>query len=422
MKKLLILIMLIQNLSAIDAQLDIVRKNISIPKIVVNLSDSSKDKNLANKIKILLIKDLIVSGHFEIVESLYKLDNIKSDFNYFKKDLKNTDLYLSLQIEDKIQNNIILNVKLFDLNKKQNILSKSYTISNKNRYPFLSHKIAININDTLNAPSIKWMDKFVIFSRYTSRKKSEIVISDYTLSYQKIVVKGGLNIFPKWANKEQSSFYYTSYDKRFPTLMKQNLYNSKSIQILSSPGMMVCSDVSYKNNKIIVTMAPKGQPDIYIYDTKTKIKKQVTKYSGIDVGGNFVDDESKIIFISDRLGKANVFAKKMNQRGVERMVYHGKDNSQASTYGSYIVYSSRETKNEFAYKTFNLYLISTKSDMIRRLTINGQNKFPKFSEDGESILYTKYYQGKSYLGIIRLNYDKSSLFKLDIGRLQSIDW
>ena len=104
------------------------------------------------------------------------------------------------------------------------------------------------------------------------------------------------------------------------------------------------------------------------------------------------------------------------------MVYHGKNNSQASTHGNYIVYSSRETKNEFGYNTFNLYLISTKSDMIRRLTVNGANKFPKFSSDGESIMFTKSSKNKSYLGIIRLNYNKSFLFKLKSGKLQSIDW
>jgi TolB protein len=414
--------LILQYLNAIDAQLDIIRKNTIIPSISINVTNSSGNKILINKIKTLIEKDLEISNHFVVKNNNIKINKITDKTPFFNN--KKLDLLLLISLEkSKIKNkNIVINTKLFDLNKKDIILNKKYIISNINRYPFLSHKIAININDILKAPSIKWMDRFVIFSRYTNAKKSEIVISDYTLTYQKVVVKGGLNIFPKWADSEQSSFYYTTYSNRFPTLVKQNLYTSNTVNIISSPGMLVCSDVDYKSNKILLTMAPNGQADIYLFDTRSKIKQRLTKYSGIDVGGSFINDNKKIIFVSDRLGKVNIFSKRINDSGVERMVYHGKNNSQASTHENYIVYSSRERDNEFGYNTFNLYLISTENDLLRRLTIKGSNKFPKFSKDGESILFTKNYKNKSYLGIIRLNYNKSFLFKLNAGKLQSIDW
>jgi len=239
--------------------------------------------------------------------------------------------------------------------------------------------------------------------------------------YQKVVVKGGLNIFPKWANKEQSEFYFTTYNYEKPTLVKQNLYTTKSEKILSSDGMIVCSDVSKDGTKLVVTMAPNSQPDIYVYDIINKLKTRITQYNGIDVGGSFVENDSKIVFVSDRLKYPNIFAKKIGQRGVERLVYHGKNNSQCSTNRDYIVYASRETDNEFGDNVFNLYLMSTYSDYVRRLTTNGRNQFPKFSSNGESILFIKN-DTKSYLGIIRLNYNKSFLFPLKSGKLQSIDW
>ena len=419
-KTVILYILIFEYLYAVDAQLDIVRKNMIIPKISVNIVSTSIKKNLAKKIKVLLENDLEISNHFIVEPNNFNINNISENITFFNK--SKLDLLLLLNIEKSTNKNIMINVRFIDFNKKETILNKKYIISNTNRYPFLSHKIAININDILKAPSIKWMDRFVIFSRYTGAKKSEIVVSDYSLTYQKIVVKGGLNIFPKWANKDQSSFYYTSYSNTYPTLIKQNLYTSISNKIISSAGMLVCSDVDYKSNKILLTMAPNGQADIYQYDTKTKIKQRLTSYSGIDVGGNFINNSKSIIFVSDRLGKANIFSKEINSRGVERMVYHGKNNSQASTYENYIVYSSREKNNEFSYNTFNLYLISTKNDLLRRLTLKGSNKFPKFSNDGESILFTKNYKNKSYLGIIRLNHNKSFLFKLKVGKLQSIDW
>jgi TolB protein len=420
-KIMIILLVIITNIYAVDAELDIIRKQSTIPKIVVSYTKDSQDISLSNNIKLLLEKDFLVSGHFDVNRIKYKIDNIEDKSLFQDKRLSKVDLLLLFNIS-KSNHNFILKMKLYDVNKKEIVLDKIYSITNKNRYPFLSHKIAIGINDYLKAPTIKWMDRFIIFSRYIGAKKSEIVVSDYTLTYQKVVVQGGLNIFPKWANKEQTAFYYTSYDDLYPALIRQDLYTSGSKKILESDGMIVCSDVNAKGDKIIVTMAPDGQPDIYIYDLKTKLKTRLTTYTGIDVGGNFVENDSKVVFVSDRLSKPNIFAKKIGGRGVERLVYHGRNNSQSTTFKDYIVYSSRETINEFGHNTFNLYLISTKSDSIRRLTTSGLNQFPKFSIDGESILFIKYYKKKSFLGIIRLNYNKSFLFKLKTGKLQSIDW
>ena len=419
MKKIYILMLILNYLLAIDAELDLVRKDSIIPSITIKISKESKDLRLAKKVKDLLEKDLKVSCHFKVnVSNKYDLDDL--NFNYTK--YKDLDVVVFLNVyRNDVKASYIVLLKIFDLNKHE-VSKKRFIVLQKDRYPFLAHKIAIDLNKYIKAPPIDWMSRFVIFSRYTRPRQSEIVVADYTLTYQKVVVKGGLNIFPKWANEEQDSFYYSTYRNLRPTLVKQNLYTSKIEKILSSDGMIACSDVSKDGKKILITMAPYAQPDIYLYDTVSMIKQKITNYKGIDVGGHFVENDKRIVFISDRLGRPNIFAKFIGKKGIEKLVYHGTNNSQVSTYKDLIVYSSRESDNEFGNNIFNLYIISTKSEYIRRLTTLGRNQYPKFSNDGESILYIKYLKGKSYLGIIRYKYNKSFLFKLRSGKLQSIDW
>ena len=419
---ILIFLILVKSLFAIDATMEITKQGSILPTIsVVISSDTNVKLNVSQKISDLVVKDLLVSGHFNHSEVI--IEN-KYDISPKYKTLKQNgiDLYLVVQVKNIDLNGLIVNTKLYDVNSNSLVLNKSYSTSNKTRYPFLSHKVSIDVNDYLDAPSIKWMDKFVIFSRYLNAKTSEIVVSDYTLTYQKVVVRGGLNIFPKWASKKQENFYYTTYKYEEPTLIKQNLFTKKTQRLLSSDGMLICSDVSENGDKLVLTMAPNSQPDIYVYDVKSKLKTRITKYNGIDVGGNFIDNDKKIVFVSDRLKYPNIFAKKIGDKGVERLIYHGKNNSQCTTFNNYIVYSSRETDNEFNANSFNLYLISTNSDYVRRLTTNGRNQFPKFSSDGQSILYIKNDDKNSYLGIIRVSYNKSFLFALKTGKLQSIDW
>jgi len=414
-KFLFLIFSITQLLFAVDAEVDIVRKANIIPNLNIVVTENSIDNALADKVKKVLENDLLVSGHFNSENKSVKHQSIDTKFDFTNNIIK-SNLVLLLEIKQ-VSNGLTVDVVLEDSSNTIKRHKISYTISDISRYPFLAHKIAIGINKELNSPPIDWMDKFVIFSRYTSSKKSEIVIADYTLTYQKVVVSGGLNIFPKWANNDQKSFYYTAYDGLYPTLIKQDLYTNKAEKIIHSDGMVVCSDVSKDGSKLLLSMAPNGQSDIYLYDLNLKKSTRLTKYSGIDVGGNFLSPETSIVFVSDRLGKPNIFALNTLNDDIERLVYHGNNNSQAVAFNHNVIFSGRDSGN-----TFNLYMISTQNDSVRQLTHDGINQFPKFSPDGESLLFVRNFNGTSSLGIIRLNYSKPYFFPLKIGKLQSIDW
>ncbi|RXJ86563.1 Tol-Pal system protein TolB [Arcobacter sp. CECT 8985] len=422
MKKLVVLLLCFFNLAfAVDAKLEIIKKSTNLPKIVVAIAKNSKNINFLKKVKKVIENDLKVSGHFTVEPTYVSTDfNTKPDLYILKKN--NIDLYLNLSSKITGFGGVTVNTELYDINSTQLVNKKSFSTKYEKRYPFLSHRISISINKYLKAPSIKWMDKFVIFSVYEASRKADIYIGDYTLTFKKRIVNGGLNIFPKWADKNQKSYYYTTYNGKVPTLIKANLYTGKKQVIMRSEGMIIASDVSSDGKKLLITASPNGQADIYLYNLITKYKQRLTTYKGIDVGAHFVENDKKIIFVSDRLSYPNIFLKTIGKRGVQRVVYHGKNNSSATTYKNYVVYSSRDKANEFGLRTFNLYLLSTKSDFLRRLTATGVNQFPKFSSDGESILHIKNINGKSYVGIIRLNYNKSFTFPLTGGKIQSIDW
>lgn len=422
MNKLLAIILVFSiSLFAADAELDIVKKSTNLPKISISIAPSAMNQALTTKVKNMIEKDLKVSGHFEVVSNNQIVEFNKTP-NMISLSNQGTDLFLNLESNVSSFGGYAISAKLYDINAKQLLHTSTFSTSKEERYPFLAHRIAIFVNKQLNAPSIDWMDKFVIFSQYKDARKADIIIADYTLTFQKEVIRGGLNIFPKWADAKRESFYYTTYDKGLPTIIKTNLYTRKRETIMKSEGMAVVSDVSKNGKKLLITASPEHQPDIYLYDTLRKSKVKLTTYKGIDVGAHFVENDSKIVFVSDRLKYPNIFSKKIGDRGVQRLVFHGRNNASATTYEDFVVYTSRERDNEFGTYTFNLYLMSTKSDFLKRLTSNGSNQFPKFSKDGESIIFIKSINNRSSVGIIRLNHSKSFLFPLKNGKIQSIDW
>ena len=419
MYKLLLPIILVFNLFAADATIEVIKKVDKMPSISVEDASINYQNTLAKKFFKVLVSDLNVLSIFNVYDNYEKND---FDADDVRPENVKRDYVLRYRLRQDDDGNLNCEYKLLAAADSQVLRMKNFRIKKENLYVFLIHNLAIDVNDFIGAEPVDWMKSYVLISRLTGPNESEIVISDYTLTYQHVMVKGGLNVFPHWANKEQSALYYTVLDGLKPTLYRLDRKTGQSIKVLSSDGMMICSDVSLDGNKILVTMAPKGQPDVFLYDLRSKSLQKLTDYSGIDVGAQFLENDTEIAFVSDRGGYPNVWSKRIGARGVQKMVYYGKSNVALAAYKNYIVYKSRESSNEFSRNTFNLHLISTRSDFIRRLTATGVNEFPRFSNNGDSIIFIKNYKSESSVGIIRLKQNKSFLFPLKIGKIQSIDW
>jgi len=365
----------------------------------------------------ILLSDLKISGHFLADTTRYKAE-IGS--NFIDPALKSKEYILKYSL---IQTNATrLLVRLLKASDGSQVFKKSYAITSARKMPFLIHKAVYDINKVLKYPDIGWINRYVVFARYTTPKHSEILLADYTFNYQKVIIKGGLNLFPKWADKNQRSFYYTSYRDTLPTLYKINIYTGAKKRIASSEGMVVCSDVSHDGSKLLLTMAPEGQADIYELNLATKEKTRITRFNGIDVNGKYVDNESAVIFVSNRLGYANIFKKGIHSSAVSQVVYHGRNNNACDAFGDKIVYSSRESRNAFGKNRFNLYLTSSHGSRTRPLTTTGTNQFPRFSSDGSVILFIKHTDNGSSIGYVNLASSQSLLFPLSGRKIQSIDW
>jgi len=404
-------------LFASDATLEIVKSADNRPTIAIQDASEFGGDLTRRKFFRLVMGDLKVTAHFK-VDDTYRT----ADYDAMVDPMLKSDNYLlRYRFREGEEQRLYMDVKAYEMPSGTPIFERSYRVENRARYPFLIHQAIIDFNDYLGMPGVHWMKRYVVFAQNTAPRQADIVIADYTLTYRKKIVSGGLNIFPKWADGDQRGIYYTKVGTR-PVLYYYNIYTGEQRKVAVSDGMLVCSDVSRDGTKLLLTMAPDGQPDIYQYHLDSGMKERLTFYSGIDVSGQYIDGERRIVFVSDRMGYPNIFAAKIGSRAVQQMVFHGRNNSSCSAHGHYIVYSSRETDNAFAANTFNLYLISTQSDYIRRLTANGVNQFPKFSRDGETILYLKHYANQSALGIIRLDYNEGFLFPLKGQQIQSIDW
>lgn len=410
MRLLLVFILCLFSLWGADATLEVTKNVGALPKLAIeNGSSTSNDVGL--KFHKMLTADMNVVSLFE-VDNSYSQEGLES--KYPAAIHKDAAYVLRYRLISDGSNGYKTDVRLFQNGLE--LFSKMYYLKQSEMLVFLAHSVAYDINAKMGGTPLEWMKRKVIFVRLSGPRRSDIVAADYTLSYQKVVLSGGMYGFAKWANREQTDFYYTSLNDFHPTVYKANLLTGGKSKIISSDGMAVCSDVSEDGNKLLMTLAPSGQPDIYLYDLRTKKKSRLTDYSGIDVSGQFVG-EDRIVFVSNRMGNPNIFSKKIGESAIKQVVFEGKNNSTCSAYRNLLVYKTREGNG-----VFNLHLVSLDNSTIRRLTSSGDNDYPRFSYDGEAILHIKHVGSHSMVGIIRLGVNKSFDFPLNIGRMQSIDW
>jgi TolB protein len=407
------MVLSVTNIWAVDATLKIEKDVEQRARIALVDGSVNHDEQFFN----ILLSDLKISGHF-LADSQAHTGDFSSSF--IDPKLKSKEYILKYKFLKVGGTKLYL--RLLRASDGMQLYKKSYAIPGVKKMPFIAHKAISDINAFLKYPDISWINRYVVFTRYSGAKRSEILLADYTFAYQKVIIRGGLNLFPKWADARQRSFYYTSYRETLPTLYRINIYTGEKRKIISSEGMLVCSDVSEDFSKLILTMAPEGQADIFELDLRSGTKKRVTKFNGIDVSGKYVDNEKSIVFVSNRLGYANIFKKSINSAAVAPVVYHGRNNNACDTYGDKVVYSSRESHSSFGRNEFNLYLTSSRGGDTRPLTTTGTNQFPRFSTDGSIVQYIKHHDEGSSIGYINLNSHQSLLFPINGRTIQSIDW
>ena len=412
MRYILLMVMALQ-LFAVDATLTIEKDVEHRSKIALEDGSSQPENEIFN----LFLSDLKISGHFLADTKHYRG---RFDGALVDPSLKAQEYVLKYRVEK--GSGVVLTIRLLKGSDTTTLLEKRYAIPHPAKVPFMVHKAVYDINHVLGYKDIDWINRYVVFSRYTAPKRSEIVLADYTFHYQKVIIRGGLNLFPKWADSRQRSFFYTSFRGVVPTLYRLNIYTGKKTKIASSEGMMICSDVTADGKKILATMAPNGQPDIYEITLATGAKKRLTRFNGIDVSGRYIENEQSIAFVSNRLGHANLFKKHKSATAVSQLVYHGKGNNMLDTYENKVVYASRESSNPFGVNRSNIYLTDNYGGMTRPLTTLGNNQFPRFSSDGNIVLYLRQQSGSTSVGYTNLQTKQSLLFPFHGRKIQAIDW
>ncbi|MDR2099534.1 MAG: hypothetical protein LBP40_01740, partial [Campylobacteraceae bacterium] len=182
-----------------DATIEIVKTMDKLPVIQIqDASGSGVSSMLRNKIFSRLIADLKITTYYDINEAYGVAlwdDSYRVGYGIDTK----TDLVLRYKLTEGFDDSITANTKLINTRSGSVISERVFKISKSSHYPMLPHSIVMSVVKDTKQDPVDWMNRYIIFAKNTAPGESEIVIADFTLTFQQTIVKGGFNIFPKWA-------------------------------------------------------------------------------------------------------------------------------------------------------------------------------------------------------------------------------
>ena len=129
MKKIFLLfIFTITYMFAVDASMEIVKKSTTKPTILISSSTNPINKEILEKVKLMIQKDLNISGHFNVlIDSFEQSIGENADYVYLSR--KNVDLFLNINFEESAFKGVILKTKLYDVNSRNLVVNKTFSTS-----------------------------------------------------------------------------------------------------------------------------------------------------------------------------------------------------------------------------------------------------------------------------------------------------
>lgn len=184
---------------------------------------------------------------------------------------------------------------------------------------------------------------------------------------------------------------------------------------------------SWNKKKLLYTAFPfhikarQRNPDLFVYNLKTKKRKILSYYKGVNSGGIFTPDDKKVILsrTNSKGGSylVEIFVKtgKLNRYLLNKSSSSLNVEPAISPDGKWLAYSSNKAGREM------LYVMNLKSKKSKRLTFAGRyNSSPSWSSDSKTLAFAGY--SKGHYDIFTISKEGKNLKRLTSIRKKSGAW
>ncbi|MEZ4270715.1 MAG: DPP IV N-terminal domain-containing protein [Myxococcota bacterium] len=195
-----------------------------------------------------------------------------------------------------------------------------------------------------------------------------------------------LTLLPAW-DRSGGFLLFTSYLKGNPDLYRLNLADNNLEWLSNKRGLNTGAAVSPDGKKIALTLSLDGNTEIYVMDWQGKNLSRLTDSWGADVSPTWSPDGKRIAFVSSRSGQPHIYVMGADGSNPQRLTFQGTYNQEphwSPRADGQIAFTARD---EFL--KYDIFLVDPATKVLTRLTQDeGDNESPRFSPDGQQLVFT----------------------------------
>ena len=205
---------------------------------------------------------------------------------------------------------------------------------------------------------------------------------------------------------------YTSYKEGKPNLFVMDLRSRKDIRADREEGMKIGGQWQ-GGNTIAFSHTSGRYSTIYALNVEDGTRKVIMRKEGILASPCFSPDGTKMVFVSDMYGHAQIFIRDMASGEIKRLTYSGNYNSAPafSPKGDRIAFVSN-LEGAFEICTMN---VDGSDQRVLTNSGNAVNDSPSFSPCGRYIIYSSKNGGRSTINLMLFNGENQRVLKLTGG-------
>jgi TolB protein len=316
---------------------------------------------------------------------------------------------------------LVLSFKTIDVSRGKEILAKQFTRITD--YKATIRQYADYLLEAYTGKSGIFNSRIVFVARKSKGSQKQIYMSDFDGSNVQAITEGEYpHLSPSWS-PDGRYIAFTSYEFKNPELFIYDTQTRIKKRLTNNLGLDSGANFSADGKWIAYTSSRGDDTDIFMTSPQGIGKKLLLEGSGLDVDPKFSPDGKHIAFVSGRFGNPHIFVAGL-EKGDTPKVNGDKRLTYAGWYNATPNWSPDSDKIVFAgydkdINRWDAFLMNPDGSQLERLTLkNGDNESPSFSPNGQLIAFQSNRvgdgNGKAQGNLWIMNRDGSNQHKLTV--------
>ena len=279
--------------------------------------------------------------------------------------------------------------RLYDVHDEKQLIGKSYTVGMQH-WRHVAHVISDKIYEALTGELGYFATRIVHIGEekdYGGDTVKKLCVMDQDGENHLCLTDGSHLVLTPRFNPEVQKIIYMSYANGLPRLYLLDLPTGRQEIVGDFEGLNSSPRFAPDGRTVAMTLTKghEGNPEIYTMDLRTRQLKRLTRHRAIDTSPSFSPDGKKIVFNSDRGGRAALYIMDRNGTNVKRLTYNK---------GRYYapVWSPRGDLIAFVKNlngTFHIGVIDPEGKEERLLTDSFMDESPTWSPNGRVLAFSR---------------------------------